>query len=189
MSYYVVLPPFLSNVDKYYYGDECSTITSTTKRVRELCKEKTSMCQLAPNANASGFVDACPNVAKQLKVWYQCVSMPGKNYEHLFDASNEHIFQANKLFFMLKVKTVIGSHAKAGGDRNSTQHECTFPFKYKNVEHHECIGERHAEYNGKKWCCLNADCDQSFEWGQCPGIFFYLVMSESHALVLTYLIY
>jgi hypothetical protein len=46
---------------------------------------------------------------------------------------------------------------------------CVFPFKYKNVMHHQCTYEIHPSFNNKTWCCLNSDCDANFSWGNCPG--------------------
>ena len=53
-----------------------------------------------------------------------------------------------------------------GGNANGAA--CVFPFRYKNIVHHECTYENHPGFDNKKWCCTNSDCDASFVWGDCP---------------------
>lgn len=61
--------------DNYYYYDSCSSLCQTTEKVRAICQSKNN-CILTPSN--STFTDNCPNVIKQLKVWYQCVYTPIK---------------------------------------------------------------------------------------------------------------
>ena len=58
---------------QFHNGDECTSRTETTEKVRYWCQDK-SNCNLT--ASASELGDPCPNVIKQLRVWYQCVPSP-----------------------------------------------------------------------------------------------------------------
>ena len=54
---------------------DCTTELVTTDKVRELCNNKQT-CSIDASQGSTLFSDPCPNVSKQLKVWYQCVKLP-----------------------------------------------------------------------------------------------------------------
>lgn len=54
-----------------------------------------------------------------------------------------------------------------GGNGNGSS--CVFPFKYNGVQHYQCTYEDRDKFNNKKWCCVNSDCDDKLEWGNCPS--------------------
>ena len=58
---------------QYHSGNECSSRTATTTKVRDLCQDKLT-CNLT--ASTAELGDPCPTVIKQLRVWYQCVPSP-----------------------------------------------------------------------------------------------------------------
>lgn len=68
---------FNSSLDNWNLDGDCTTRVDTTDKVRELCQNENS-CTIV--ANSTYFQDPCPNVVKQLRVWYQCVKFPSKEH-------------------------------------------------------------------------------------------------------------
>ena len=75
---------YVRKLDTYNFGEECTTRLSTTDEVRELCQNKQT-CVI--KANSTYFPDPCPDVVKQLRVWYQCVSFPSKTLPNCYNFS------------------------------------------------------------------------------------------------------
>ncbi|KAG8432379.1 hypothetical protein GDO86_016859, partial [Hymenochirus boettgeri] len=50
---------------------------------------------------------------------------------------------------------------------NSAGKPCTFPFKYNNTWHHECIED--GSKGGTYWCATTMLYDRDGQWGKCPS--------------------
>jgi hypothetical protein len=77
--------------------EACTTIETTTEKVRELCQDKQTCSINASNGSKIFVPDPCPRFLKQLRVWYQCVKQPG-NY-----LKNNFFPKALVIFFSIKI--------------------------------------------------------------------------------------